>query len=140
MTLSIPALGRIPSLLTAVLAGSLAVGIMAASASAQGPDPEPPTLSIEVAIRVPATPVDGAAILARLDSEYLREIAADWYPVAPSMAHGEGPGLRVDPGLLHSEYLREISADWNPVTPEAGPAVDPSLLHSELLREMATDW
>jgi hypothetical protein len=122
MTLSIPTFTRPSSLLTAVLAGTIAVGIVAIGASAQGLEPEPPTARTEIAIRVPAPQVDGAAIMARLDSEYLREIAADWYTVAPSTVPGQGPGL------------------WNAVILEFGPAVDPSLLHSELLREIAAEW
>lgn len=47
---------------------------------------------------------DSAAILAGLESEYLRGVATAgrWY----------APSRLVDPNLLYSDHLREISADW----------------------------
>ncbi len=55
----------------------------------------------------PARSVTGYdAMIADLNSDYLREIAADWF-VTPA-----GADSNVDRGQLHSEYLREISTDW----------------------------
>lgn len=89
----------VPAKLAAGLAaGAIAMAVLAAGI---GFATRPP-----VAPAGPAAPVfeprtDRAAILAGLNSEYLRSIAGSWY-VDPA----------VDPGRFYSEYLRELSRDW----------------------------
>jgi hypothetical protein len=109
---------RPSSLLPAAAAGLLVAGAIAIGAFAVGfgvgtqagvtdaaaaPDvvvPAPAAVApAPVAVRT-----DRAAILSRLDSEYLRQIAAGWYVTGSRSA--------IDPNQFQSEYLREISAGW----------------------------
>jgi hypothetical protein len=99
---------RTPALIPAaglLLAAAVAVGALATGLGRGGQgglSPAQPAAPAPVTV----TRAERAAILSRLDSEYLREISAGWYITAP----------RPDPtdirSRLYSEYLREISKNW----------------------------
>jgi hypothetical protein len=55
----------------------------------------------------------GALIRSRLDSEYLRDIASDWYPaVVVEIPDPASPAFIL--ARLDSEYLRGIASTWYP--------------------------
>jgi hypothetical protein len=147
-----------PAALAAFVAATAVVVVLAAVALGVR---VPTTQAPEAA--VPALRTDRAAILAQLQSEYLRSIARDWYVTAPAIPVGRDRVI----GPFYSEYLPSIAGSWNGVAapaPRTDPAailaglqseylrfiarswyatetdVDPNLLYSEYLREIARDW
>jgi hypothetical protein len=102
---------RLAALAIAALAGgTAATPSLAAATAAAGPGDgcagTPPTIS-----RVVADPY--AEIRAHLDSEYLRDLASDWYPAVVIQVFDPGSPAFIR-ARLDSEYLRGISADWYP--------------------------
>jgi hypothetical protein len=66
---------------------------------------------------------DREVILAQLQSEYLRDIAQSWYPVAGSPS--DPPTDReVILAQLESEYLRDIAGSWYPAAIDNTSAAD----------------
>ena len=86
-----------------LVAGAIAVGVVAAGLRVETGTSETQAGAVAAA---PAVRTDRAAIVSRLDSEYLREIAQGWY----------APAVRTDRAAivsrLNSEYLREIAQGW----------------------------
>ena len=146
------------ALAAAVAAAAVVVVVAAIVVGVRVPTTQAPAAAVPAA---PALVTDRAAILAGLQSEYLRSIARDWYVTAvpaerdtvigpfyseylPSIAGGwdgvAAPAPRTDPAAilagLQSEYLRFIARGWYATEAD----VDPNLLYSEYLREIARDW
>jgi hypothetical protein len=97
---------RTPALIPAaglLLAAVVAVGALA---STFGRGPQGGLVPAEPYAPAPVTQIERAAILSRLDSEYLREISKGWYVTARPT---DRDSIR---SRLYSEYLLEISKDW----------------------------
>jgi hypothetical protein len=102
---------RSSSLVQAAVAGALVttvivVGALLSAFALNSRSGQAPAASATI---VNGARPDRAAIVARLDSEYLRQIAGAWYiPAAPTVS----PDRAAIVARLDSEYLREIARGW----------------------------